>query len=183
MSLSRRNFVVAAGASALAMSPLPTEAASRSKINSRVNVAMDEMFRRYPFTRNLNAQAAGVLMIPRMTKAGFFLGGAYGEGSLLIKSAPVDYYSLAAGSYGLQLGVATFSTALFLMTERSLKEFRQKDGWKLGVDLEAAFIDQGDTASIDTNTHQDSIYSLSFSQKGLLLGASVEGGKYSRIVR
>ena len=181
MTHSRRAVLLGAGA--LALAPATAYAASRAKIDSRVRNAKAEMFQRFPFTQRLNDQAAGMLMIPRMTKAGFFLGGAYGEGSLLIRNAPVDYYSLAAGSYGLQLGVATFSTALFLMNERALREFRQKDGWKLGVDLEAAVINQGETASLDTNTHQESIYALSFSQKGLMLGASIEGGKYSRIVR
>ena len=181
MTHSRREILL--GASALALAPMSAQAATRSKIDSRVRTSMNEMFRRFPFTRELNARAAGILMMPRITKGGLFFGGAYGEGSLLIGGAPVDYYSIVAGSYGLQLGVQTFSNVIFLMTQRALAEFRRRDGWTLGVDLEAAVIDQGEAASIDTNTHQDSIYALTYGQKGLMLGASVEGAKYSRIVR
>ncbi|MEO0343400.1 MAG: lipid-binding SYLF domain-containing protein [Pseudomonadota bacterium] len=182
MNLSRRQTLMALGASA-AIAPTSVAAASREKIDARVRSAKSEMFNRYPFTQRLVNDAAGYLMLPRITKGGIFFGGAYGEGSLLIKGAPVDYYSFAAGSYGLQFGVASFSTALFLMNQRALGEFRRRDGWTLGVDLEAAVIDEGETVAIDTNTHQDSIYAISYSQKGLMLGASIEGGKYSRITR
>ncbi|MEM9716190.1 MAG: lipid-binding SYLF domain-containing protein [Pseudomonadota bacterium] len=183
MTVSRRTFLIGAGAAATALSSTQVNAASRAKIDARVRGATSEMTAAYPFTRSLMEQAAGVLMMPRITKGGFFVGGAYGEGALMIKGAPVDYYSIAAGSYGLQLGVQSFSNALFLMTPASLKEFRQRDGWTLGVDLEAAVLEQGEAASIDTNTRKDEIYAITFGQQGLMLGASVEGAKYSRIVR
>jgi len=183
MNLSRRAFVVGASAATTTLAPVAASAASRDKINSRVRSKLSEMYRDYPFSQRLADQAAGMLMIPRMTKGGFFFGGAYGEGSLLIKGAPVDYYSLAAGSYGLQFGVQQFASALFLMNTRALTEFRRRDGWTVGVDLEAVAIDQGEIAAIDTNTQQRAIYALNFSQKGLMLGASIEGAKYSRIVR
>lgn len=183
MNLNRRNFVIGAGASAAAITASSANAATRKKINSRVSQKLGEMYRAYPFSQRLAEQAAGMLLIPRLTKGGLFLGGAYGEGALMIKGATVDYYSLAAGSYGLQLGVQQFSSALFLMTTRALTEFRQRDGWTVGVDIEAVVIDQGEIAAIDSNTHQESIYALNFGQKGLMLGASIEGAKYSRIVR
>ena len=183
MNLSRRNFVIGAGATATVMAPASVSAASRAQIDSRVRNKMQEMYASYDFSERLAQQAAGVLMVPRLTKGGLVFGGAYGEGSLLIKGAPVDYYSLAAGSYGIQLGIQQFSSALFLMNTNALARFRARDGWTIGVDLEAVAIDQGEIAALDNNTWEDSVYAINFGQKGLMLGASIEGAKYSRIFR
>src|SRR4030042_2236426 len=51
----------------------------------------------------LNA-AKGVLVIPNIVKAGLGVGGEYGEGALRIGGNTVEYYSLAAGSVGFQIG-------------------------------------------------------------------------------
>ena len=81
MNLSRRAFVVGASAATTTLAPVAASAASRDKINSRVRSKLSEMYRDYPFSQRLADQAAGMLMIPRLTKGGFFFGGAYGEGS------------------------------------------------------------------------------------------------------
>ena len=183
MNLSRRNFAMGVGATAIAAGATPASAATRETIDRRVSNKMQEMFNRFTFTQKLAQQAAGVLMIPRFTKGGIIIGGAYGEGSLLIGNAPVDYYSLAAGSYGIQLGAQQFSTALFLMNQEELTRFRRRDGWTVGVDLEAVALETGEIAAIDSNTYVDDVYALNFGQKGLMIGASIEGAKYSRIWR
>ena len=123
------------------------------------------------------------LIIPRITKAGLMLGGAYGEGVLRINEAPVDYYSLASASYGLQIGAQQYSNIIFFMTEEALQKFRVTDGWELGADAEVVFRDKGYSIGVSSKTISKPVYAVVFDQKGLLAGTSLVGAKYSRLIR
>jgi lipid-binding SYLF domain-containing protein len=180
--LTRRSLLIASGACATAAAT-PSFARSRSAIDKAVEDQLQTMQSQLPFTQNLVISSAGMLVIPRVTKGGLMVGGAYGEGALVIGSAPVDYYSVAAASFGFQIGLQRMATALFFMTPERLAKFRRRDGWTLGADLEYTLIENGETAAVDSNTYKDDVFAVVFSQKGLLAGASIEGSKYSRIVR
>jgi lipid-binding SYLF domain-containing protein len=180
--LTRRGLLVATGACATSLAS-PSFARSRASIDNAVAEKLEEMQVQLPFTQNLAQNAAGMLVIPRITKGGLMIGGAYGEGALVIGAAPVDYYSVAAASFGFQIGLQQMSSVLFFMSKDRLAKFRQRDGWTLGADLEYTVIEKGETAAIDTNTYKDDVFAVVFGQKGLLAGASIEGSKYSRIIR
>lgn len=179
---TRRGVILSAGAGALTAC---TGTASReaSRIDGRVNEAFVEMQDTVPFSNELLAKSAGVLMMPFVAKAGLVYGGSYGEGSLLIGSAPVDYYAMTAASFGLQIGVQKVSSALFFMNSDRLRKFRARNGWTVGADLEYTLLEDGETAELDSNTYKDDVYGLVFGQKGLHVGATLEGSKYSRVVR
>ena len=181
---TRRSLLIAGGATAAATAlATPSFARSRSSIDRAVPAKVAEMQEQLPFTQPLVSQAAGMLIIPRVTKGGLMFGAGYGEGSLLIGNAPVDYYSMAAATFGLQVGIQQYSTALFFMNADRLAKFRQKDGWTLGADLEYAVLKEGDAAGLDTNTYPESVFAVAFGHKGLLVAATLEGSKYSRIIR
>ena len=82
---------------------------SGSIINRDAELVLQTLFEIDPDTISIYKNAPATLIIPRITKAGFVLGGAYGEGVLRINEAPVDYYSLASASYGLQVGAQQLS--------------------------------------------------------------------------
>ncbi|MFC1820881.1 hypothetical protein ACFLZG_07360, partial [Thermodesulfobacteriota bacterium] len=88
----------------------------------------------------LNAPRGGVLNpcypinIPSVIKAGFGIGGEYGEGALRISGKTVDYYSTAAASIGFQLGAQSKTIILIFLDKSALKKFRDSSGWEIGVD-------------------------------------------------
>ncbi len=180
---TRRGFIVTAGASLTSACAGGTESNARFKIDANVQNAIRQMEAEVPFTTSLVDSAAGMLVMPKITKGGLIFGGAYGEGSLLVGNAPVDYYNIVAGSWGLQIGAQQLAQVLFFMDENALQKFRSKPGWTLGADLEYTLIDNADAAGLDTNTTRDGVYSVVFGQAGLLVGVSLEGSKYNRIVR
>jgi lipid-binding SYLF domain-containing protein len=181
--------VVAAIAGALALAltiafwPAPAPAADKTVIDARVQAALVELRQLGPGTGQLLDAAEGVLVMPRITKGGFILGGQYGEGGLLVEDETVAYYSLAAGSLGLQAGVETFSQVLLFMTPEALAEFRAAKGWKAGAGTEVTLLQQGFDIGTSTDVTSRPIIAIVFAQSGLLAGASVEGAKYTRIER
>ncbi len=152
-------------------------------INRDAEIALQKLFELDPDTVSIYKNSAGTIIIPRITKAGFVLGGSYGEGVLRINEAPVDYYSVASASYGPQIGAQRYSNIIFFMTQEALRSFRVKDGWELGADAEVVFRDRGYSLGISSNTVTKPIYAVVFDQKGLLAGTSLEGAKFSRLVR
>ena len=156
---------------------------SGSVINRDAEFVLQNLFEIDPDTISIYKNAPATLIIPKITKAGLVLGGAYGEGVLRINEAPVDYYSLASASYGPQIGAKQYSNIIFFMTEDALKTFRITDGWEIGADAEVFFRKKGGSLGFTNNTLTKPIYAIVFGQKGVIAGASLEGAKYSRLIR
>ncbi len=179
---TRRAFLAGAGTTVAACSNGIGNTRG-ARIDYRVDLALNQMYSEIPGSRDLADRAAGMLVMPTVTKAGFGIGGAYGEGSLQIHEATVDYYSMAAGTYGFQLGLEQYAHTLFFMNEQSLSEFRASSGWQLGADAEYVFKTTGDSVGVDTTELRSPIVALIFGRAGLIVGATLEGTKYSRVVR
>lgn len=153
-----------------------------AKIDARVDATLNEMYTLYPNTRDLAAKASGMLVMPLVTEAGLWFGGAYGRGALRVNGVTVDYYSTAKASAGLQIGAAQYAHVLFFMTDDALANFRYSSGWAAGGDLEYVITDQGDSLAADTTTLTSPVLAAVFSQAGLRVGATLEGTKYTRII-
>jgi lipid-binding SYLF domain-containing protein len=132
--------------------------------------------------RDLVARARGVLVVPQLLKAGLIIGGEGGSGVLLARdeagwSGPA-FYSMAAGSIGLQIGAQASEVMLVFMTERAIDAVLHNKV-KLGADASAAAgpVGAGIEAATTTNLRDD-IYTYSRS-KGLFAGASFEGAVLS----
>ncbi|MSU89953.1 twin-arginine translocation pathway signal [Rhodobacteraceae bacterium 2CG4] len=180
MSVTRRNVILTGGAASLAAC---APRANGSELEARVRASRNELFAQYPSLRGLAERSAGMLIIPEIVKGGLIVGGSYGEGALLVGDAVVDYISVGAASLGFQAGVQTFGQALFFISPAALANFRQADGWQLGVDAEATVLEDGIAAGVSSTTLQQPIYEVVYGQRGLLLGASLEGAKYNRLIR
>lgn len=152
--------------------------ASKTEIDARVKSAMQKLYVDSPESRELAGKAAGILVFPRVYKAGFGFGGKFGEGALLINNATAQYYRVASGSIGFQFGVQARSEVLMFMTAEALRAFRQSDGWEAGVDGSIAIVQFGVGESIDTHSGQDPIIGFVFGNKGLMYDLSLEGTKY-----
>lgn len=182
-AFSRRRFIAAASAPlALAACGNGIGGTGGARIDGRVDAALNFMYNELPETRTLAEKAAGILMMPVVTEAGFGFGGAYGRGALRVNNATVDYYSSTEASVGLQIGGQQYSHALFFMTQPALGNFRTSPGWTAGADLEYAVQANARTLTTDTTSLLTPVIAVVFGQAGLLAGASLEGAKYNRIL-
>lgn len=161
----------------------PAVARTRGEIDSGVDAALNELFRIRPDLQNLFRRAEGVLVIPDIVKAGFILGGAYGEGALLVAGTTDSYWSYGGASVGFQAGVQRTRQALFFMTPSALNRFRSGDTFELGAEAELTVIDAGAEVSIDTTKGLKPVIVVVYGRQGLLGGASVAGGAYNRLYR
>lgn len=158
-------------------------AKTAKEINAEVNAALKLFPQHVKGGKEFLNAAKGVLVIPNIIKAGLGVGGEYGEGALRIGGKTVEYYSIAAGSVGFQIGAQKTNLILVFMQDEALKNFRRSSGWKAGVDGSVAFIDVGAGKSLDTVNIKDPVVAFMFGQKGLMANATVEGAKFTKLVR
>ena len=181
MNLTRRGLV--AGLAAVA--PLLPAYAAAPKDDPELDRAAAAALRRLvttkPAARTLNDKALAVLVFPKIVKAGFLIGGAYGEGALLRSGQRIGYYHSAAASYGLQAGAQSFGYALFFMNAGALKYLDQSSGWEIGAGPSVALIDEGVAKKFSSTTLTQDVYAFIFNQKGLMAGIGIEGSKITKI--
>ena len=153
------------------------------EIDTKVDGALEQFKKDIKGGDEFLKSAKGVLIFPSVFKAGVGIGGEYGEGALRIGGKTVDYYSTAAASIGFQLGAQSKRIIIVFMQDDALKKFRESKGWKAGVDGSVALIEIGTGGTIDTNNIKDPIIGFVFGNKGLMLNLTLEGSKFTKIVR
>ena len=136
------------------------QAASKAEIDSDVQFALTAFYNLSPGNKELASKAEGILVFPSIIKAGFLVGGDYGEGALQVAGKTVDYYSTAAISFGLQLGAQSQSEVILFMDKDALENFRLHDGWAAGLDGSVAVIDTGAGKGVNTETVKDPIIAV-----------------------
>jgi lipid-binding SYLF domain-containing protein len=133
---SRRRFVVGAASLGLLSACADDDfrrarSSDAASIDQRVDATLNFLYTTYPATTRLRDSSAGQLVMPVITKAGFFVGGAYGRGALRQAGRTLDYYSATSGTVGWQFGAQQYSHVLFFMDQDALDDFRFSDGWNV----------------------------------------------------
>ena len=157
------------------------QAASKLELDTRSDATIADLYERQSAAQTLGSKAAGMLVFPRIIKAGVGVGGEIGEGVLIVGGQKVDYYRITSLSVGFQFGGQAKSEVIMFMTEDALRNFRENDGWEAGVDGSIAVVEFGVGKEIDTNTIRDPIIGFVFSNKGLMYNLSLEGSKFWKI--
>ena len=164
----------------IAISAVPprSEAASAAEINW----ATQEILQ-ITGVRELCNKAAGILLFPSVLKAGFGVGGEYGEGLLLIHGRSAGYYNLISASFGFQIGVQERSVVIMFMTNEALAEFKRRAAWTVGIDGSVTIINVDIGGSIYTKRTTSPVIGFILDPKGLMYNLTLEGSKISRISR
>jgi lipid-binding SYLF domain-containing protein len=173
--------LVACAAFVFFANAVPSHAKSKEEINASAKATMDRFHNKVKGSTEYLKGAKGVLVMPSITKAGFVFGGKYGQGALQVGGKTVDFYSLAEGSVGWQIGAQVYDMVILFMTEEVLKKFRIGENWEAGVDAEITIIEVGADATVETLRSQHPIAGFIFDQKGLMGGLSIKGAKFTKI--
>jgi lipid-binding SYLF domain-containing protein len=152
-------------------------AASASEIDGNAREALRTLYANTPGAQDLAMNAKGILIFPNIVKAGFIVGGQYGDGALRKRGRTVGYYRSLAASYGLQAGVQSFGYVLLFMDDESLAYLENSRGWEIGVGPSVVVLDKGFGKSMTSTTLKKGVYAFIFSQKGLMAGLGLQGSK------
>ncbi len=159
----------------------PANAARKIVLDARIEEAIEEFYEQTSAGEKLAKKAKGMLVFPTVGKAGFGIGGEYGEGALIIKGEKVQYYSSAAASIGFQIGVQSKRQIILFLEKSDLESFQHSEGWEVGVDGSIAIATLGAGGEIDTKMLNQPVVGFIFGNKGLMFNLSLEGTKFSKI--
>ena len=183
----RRNILLLVGALFLGLSLVVGSsvafAKSAQEIDVSVDVALEQFNKDIKGGEEFLKSAKGVLVFPKVVKAGFVIGGEFGEGALRIGGKTADYYSTAAASWGFLAGAQSVRVVIVFMQDDALKKFQESKGWEAGVDGSVTLVNVGAAGRIDTTTIKNPIVGFVFGNKGLMADLSLTGSKYTKIVR
>lgn len=163
--------------------PAVLSAATAKEIDASTDAALDNFKKMVNGAPEFLAASKGILVFPKVYKAGFWIGGEYGEGSLRPTGKQSDYYSMASGSFGFQFGAQAKTVILIFLQEEALKKFQLSDGWEAGVDGSVALVDVGVGQTINSATFQQPIIGFVIDQKGLMVNLSLEGTKFTKLIK
>jgi lipid-binding SYLF domain-containing protein len=155
-----------------------TEAAELARASQ---AALQQLYASVPLAKQLGPNAEAILVFAKVTKAGFGIGGQYGEGTLLKKGTAVAYYKTTGASFGLQAGGQQYGYAMFFMNAKALEQLDSSKGFEVGVGPSVVLVDEGMAKTMTTTTLKDDIYAFVFGQKGLMAGLGIQGNKITKI--
>lgn len=184
MNLIKRLARIAAIASVLVLpfiSAPSASAADKAMLTQDAEAALQALYKHHDGAKAIGTQAAGILVFPRIVRAGFIVGGSGGEGVLFKKGKASGYYSSGSASVGLQAGIQSFGYAVFFVTEKELQKFQNSKGWDVGAAPTLVVVDSGAGKEINTTTAKDAVYAFVFNQEGLMAGMALQGQKISRV--
>ena len=136
------------------------------------------------YLRNNIRYAKGVLIMPSLFKAAFWIGGSGGRGVLMVRdprnntwSGPA-FYTIGGGSLGLQFGASSSEVVMMIMTQRGIDSLFTTT-FKLGGGVSAAAGPVGIGAEGATAPNLSADF-LSFARsKGAFIGAALDGSVIS----
>ena len=163
--------------------PTTSHCASAEEINITAKATLKLFTKEITGGREFLNNSSGVLVFPEVLKAGFGIGGEYGEGVLQIGGKSVAYYNTVAASIGFQIGAQMKSIVLVFLNHKALTKFRNSDGWEVGVDGSVALIEWGVGKDLNTMDISDPVVGFVFNNKGLMYNLNLEGSKITQIVR
>ena len=156
-------------------------ASTKAEIDQRVAATITEFNALNPANESLAKKAAGILVFPKVTKAGVGVAGEHGEGVLQVNGKTTGYYNISAASVGLTLGLAKHSEIIMFMTQEALDKFTKSDGWSIGADAGVTVVTMSANGEYDSKTQQKPILAFGFAEKGLIGDLSLEGSKISKV--
>lgn len=151
------------------------------EIDMKADEALDRFYKHVKDGKEAIRLAKGVLILPSVKKGALIIGGEYGRGAMRIGGKTVDYYSMASGSIGFQIGGQAKDMIIAFNSSDGLKKFRESKGWEAGVDGNVALFTVGAGESAVSAMSKEPIVAFVFDVKGLIADMSIKGAKFSKL--
>ncbi len=169
----------------LALLPLAARAQTEQQtLVDRATLTVQDMFAPEDNNaqRSMLPKAKGVMVCPRIFKAGFIFGGQGGDCVLVSRgpagwSAPA-FYEMGSGSFGLQAGVQDSEVVFLILTDRGLQAVLDSQ-FKIGADATIAVATIGAGVEGDTTAALRADIIAFAKNRGLFAGVSLQGSLIS----
>lgn len=152
-----------------------TENSASNTGNRSVDEAINRLKNRDPSLKLFFNKAHGYAIFPTVGKAGFGLGGAYGEGEVYRQGKFIGTSSLSQLTIGFQLGGQAYTEIIFFKDKHALDDFTSGN-FEFNAQASAVAVTAGASADAD---YDNGVAIFTMPKGGLMYEASVGGQKFS----
>jgi SH3 domain-containing YSC84-like protein 1 len=174
-------FLAAALAGLVMLLPLAARAQTEQQaLVDRATLTVQEMLGASDSAdaRSLLHRAKGVMVCPRLFKAGFILGGQGGDCVLVGRTGGTwtspAFYGMGSGSIGLQIGIQDSEVIFIILTDNGLRALMNSQ-FKIGADASVAVATIGAGVSGSTTAALNADIVAFARNRGLFAGVSLDG--------
>jgi lipid-binding SYLF domain-containing protein len=119
-------------------------------------------------------ESVGYAVLPKVFKAGFWVGGAGGTGEVYQADNQIGYCRLSQATLGFSFGGEFFREIIFFQNLRDLDRFRTGE-FTFSAQASAVALEAGAGTKAD---YKDGMAVFVLSDKGLMVDASIGGQKF-----
>jgi lipid-binding SYLF domain-containing protein len=119
--------------------------------------------------------SAGYVVLPSVGKGGFVIGGAYGEGLLLVDEKVDGFATMSQATIGLQVGGQKYAQFIFFKDDVAIGHFK-RGNFEFGAQASAVAIKAGASADAAYDT---GVAIFTHAAGGLMLEGTVGGQRFT----
>jgi len=128
-----------------------------------------------PGVKKFFDDAVGYAVLPSVGKGAVGIGGAYGEGELIVNGKAIGKISMTQLTVGLQFGGQAYSEIIFFEKKTTLDGFKHGD-FAFAAQVSAVALTSGASAN---SPYRDGVAVFTVAKGGLMYEASVGGQKFT----
>lgn len=159
-------------------------AESKSEIESDANKALQKFYKDVSGGKKYLDKSNAYLIFPDIKEAGFFVGGKYGEGVLVVDNTFKSFHSITAASLGFQVGAQNYSLIIAFTSDIALKNFMNDvdDDWDTKIDFSVSMNEWNSEEELDDIDFGTNMVGFVFDSTGLMGNFTMEGTKFETII-
>lgn len=173
-----RNFFLRLSAAALLLAAAPLVAFEpdiNDPLQLDVQRAILAIKKADPGIEAFFQNSAGYVVLPSVGKGGFVIGGAYGEGLLLVDEKVDGFATMSQATIGLQVGGQKYAQFIFFKDDVAIGHFK-RGNFEFGAQASAVAIKAG--ASADA-AYDAGVAIFTHAAGGLMLEGTVGGQRFT----
>jgi lipid-binding SYLF domain-containing protein len=155
-------------------------ATDQQNLIERARMTVEDVYKDKAFGNapDLVHRARAVLIVPRLYKGGFFVGGEGGEGVLMARNAhswsQPAFYAIGSASFGLQIGLEQSEVVMFIMSQKALDAVMRNE-FKFGANAGLAVVTLGSGVGAATTSALGADIVVWASSSGAYAGITLDG--------
>jgi lipid-binding SYLF domain-containing protein len=160
--------------------PMAHAATDQQNLVDRARITIDDVHKDKAFgnSNELLHRARAVLIVPRLYKGGFFVGGEGGDGVLIARTprgwSEPAFYAIGSASFGLQIGLEQSEVVMFIMSQRALEAVLRNE-FKFGANAGLAVVTLGSGVGAATTSAAGADIVVWASSSGAYAGITLDG--------
>jgi len=160
--------------------PMAHAASDQQNLIDRARITIDDVHKDKAFGNapELLRSARAILIVPRLYKGGFFVGGEGGDGVLLARTAhgwsQPAFYAMGSASFGLQIGLEQSEVVMFIMSQKALDAVLRNQ-FKIGANAGLAIVTLGSGVGAATTSAVGADIIVWASSSGAYAGITLDG--------